>query len=90
MLEKYYIHILHLQYFSTLQYQLSESSRQRRVPGSRVGRIMSFGSLAAGLGVGALAEVTRRGLGIGGGDKQGECNTPDRRVMSSILNAQHP
>jgi aarF domain-containing kinase len=44
--------------------QLGDRSRERRVPGSRIGRLVSFGQLAAGLGVGALAEVTRRGLGI--------------------------
>ena len=46
------------------------------MPGSRIGRIMSFGSLAAGLGVGAIAEVTRRGLGLQG-DKSGNdyCKT---------------
>ncbi|ELT95038.1 hypothetical protein CAPTEDRAFT_4776 [Capitella teleta] len=44
--------------------QLGDRSRERKVPGSRIGRLVSFGSLAAGLGVGALAEVTRRGLGM--------------------------
>lgn len=40
-------------------------SKQRPVPSSRIGRMMSFGSLAAGLGVGTAAEYVRRGLGIG-------------------------
>lgn len=44
--------------------QLSSSSRQRKVPSSRIGRLISFGGLAAGLGLGAVAEVTRRTLGI--------------------------
>ena len=43
---------------------IGENSRERRVPGSRLGRMASFGSLGFGLGVGALAEVTRRGLGF--------------------------
>ena len=34
------------------------------VPSSRIGRLASYGSLAAGLGFGALAEVTRRTLGM--------------------------
>lgn len=34
------------------------------MPANRLSRIMSFGSLAAGLGVGAAAEMTRRGLGL--------------------------
>lgn len=43
---------------------LSESSRARRVPDSRISRLVSFGGLAAGLGIGTLAEVTRRSLGV--------------------------
>ena len=43
---------------------LSDSSRARRVPDSRLSRLVSFGSLAAGLGMGTLAEVTRRSLGM--------------------------
>lgn len=39
-------------------------ARQRSVPASRLGRMMSFGGLAAGLGLGTLAEVTRRSLGM--------------------------
>ncbi|KAK9730657.1 ABC1 atypical kinase-like domain [Popillia japonica] len=44
---------------------LSTSSKQRTVPSSRISRMASFGSLAAGLGLGTLAEYTRRTLGIG-------------------------
>ncbi|XP_013778252.1 atypical kinase COQ8B, mitochondrial-like isoform X2 [Limulus polyphemus] len=46
------------------QQKLSERSRERKVPASRLGRLMSYGGLAAGLGVGAIAEVTRRKLGL--------------------------
>lgn len=35
------------------------------MPSSRISRMASFGSLAAGLGLGTLAEYTRRTLGIG-------------------------
>ncbi|KAL1463281.1 hypothetical protein WDU94_015046 [Cyamophila willieti] len=45
--------------------QLNPVAKQRKVPSSRIGRIVSFGSLAAGLGVGTVAEVTRRTLGFG-------------------------
>uniref|UniRef100_A0A8D9BE44 AarF domain-containing protein kinase 4 n=1 Tax=Cacopsylla melanoneura TaxID=428564 RepID=A0A8D9BE44_9HEMI len=45
--------------------QLNPVAKQRKVPSSRIGRIMSFGSLAAGLGVGTVAEATRRTLGFG-------------------------
>ncbi|CAH0577849.1 unnamed protein product [Chrysodeixis includens] len=38
---------------------LSENSKARVVPSSRIGRMMSFGSLAAGLGVGTVAQYAR-------------------------------
>ena len=44
--------------------QLSETSKQRKVPSSRLARMVSFGSLAAGLGIGTVAEATRRSLGL--------------------------
>lgn len=43
---------------------MSETSREVSVPSSRIGRLASYGSLAAGLGIGALAEITRRTLGL--------------------------
>lgn len=43
---------------------MSETSREISVPSSRIGRLASYGSLAAGLGIGALAEITRRTLGL--------------------------
>lgn len=43
---------------------LSESAKQRTVPSSRIARMFSFGTLAAGLGVGTVAEFTRRSLGF--------------------------
>ncbi|XP_069690164.1 atypical kinase COQ8B, mitochondrial isoform X2 [Periplaneta americana] len=44
--------------------KLSETAKQRKVPASRIARMISFGSLAAGLGIGTVAEVTRRSLGL--------------------------
>ncbi|GFG30006.1 hypothetical protein Cfor_00598 [Coptotermes formosanus] len=44
--------------------RLSVMAKQTKVPSSRIARLVSFGSLAAGLGVGAVAEVTRRSLGL--------------------------
>ncbi|XP_065335444.1 atypical kinase COQ8B, mitochondrial [Cloeon dipterum] len=43
---------------------LSENAKQRAVPSTRIGRLISFGSLAAGLGVGTVAEASRRALGL--------------------------
>ena len=44
--------------------QLSATAKQRKVPSSRIARVVSFGGLAAGLGIGTVAEVTRRSLGL--------------------------
>lgn len=41
---------------------LAESSKARVVPSSRIGRMISFGSLAAGLGVGTVAQYARNTL----------------------------
>ena len=49
---------------NNLLLQLSESAKARKVPQTRLSRMMTFGGLAAGLGMGAVAEVTRRTLGI--------------------------
>ncbi|VVC94275.1 unnamed protein product [Leptidea sinapis] len=42
--------------------KLSEYSKARVVPSSRIGRMISFGSLAAGLGVGTVAQFARNTL----------------------------
>jgi len=44
--------------------QLSSSAKQRTVPSSHIGRMLSFGGLAAGIGIGAVTEVTKRTLGV--------------------------
>uniref|UniRef100_A0A915JYD6 ABC1 atypical kinase-like domain-containing protein n=1 Tax=Romanomermis culicivorax TaxID=13658 RepID=A0A915JYD6_ROMCU len=44
--------------------KLYHSSRERRVPSSRVARLANYGGLAFGLGVGAIAEVVKRQLGV--------------------------
>ena len=43
---------------------MSETSREISVPSSRISRMVSYGSLAAGLGMGALAEISRRTFGM--------------------------
>ena len=48
--------------------QLSDRSSERRVPSSRMGRLASFGSLGVGLGLGTLAEASKRLVGIGDRD----------------------
>ncbi|CAL4130120.1 unnamed protein product, partial [Meganyctiphanes norvegica] len=51
--------------------ELSENAKARKVPYSRLGRMMTFGGLAAGLGAGTIAELTRRTLGMKGTDVTG-------------------
>jgi len=49
-------------FVSFILFQLSATAKQRKVPSSRIARMVSFGGLAAGLGIGTVAEVTRRSL----------------------------
>ncbi|KAG7229124.1 hypothetical protein INR49_013066 [Caranx melampygus] len=42
--------------------QLSERARERKVPVTRIGRLVNFGGLAVGLGIGAIAEVAKKSL----------------------------
>ncbi|KAM6038268.1 LOW QUALITY PROTEIN: atypical kinase COQ8B, mitochondrial [Chlamydotis macqueenii] len=58
--------------------KLSERARERRVPVSRLGRLASFGGLAVGLGVGALAQAARARL-------SGEAVPGDTTVLSPQL-----
>uniref|UniRef100_A0A668A909 Atypical kinase COQ8A, mitochondrial n=1 Tax=Myripristis murdjan TaxID=586833 RepID=A0A668A909_9TELE len=39
---------------------LSERARERKVPVTRLGRLVNFGGLAVGLGIGAIAEVAKK------------------------------
>lgn len=46
--------------------ELSSVAKQRSVPSSRLGRMASFGTLFAGLGLGTVNELAKGALGIGG------------------------
>lgn len=59
--------------------KLSEQAKERTVPSSRLERVINFGGLAAGLGIGAIAEKTRRALGF-----KGE-NNSDTLLDGSLL-----
>ncbi|CAH1790744.1 unnamed protein product [Owenia fusiformis] len=69
-----------------LSQSLSDRARERRVPSSRLGRLMSYGSLAAGLGVGAMAEVARRGMGLS--DSSDKIGVLDKNPLLSDANAE--
>jgi len=45
--------------------RLSTASKARHVPSSRVGRLANFSSLGIGLGIGTIAEASRRAIGLG-------------------------
>ncbi|KAJ8922528.1 hypothetical protein NQ315_007558 [Exocentrus adspersus] len=45
--------------------KLCDNAKQRKVPSSRIGRMVSFGTLAAGLGLGTATEYAKRTFGIG-------------------------
>ncbi|XP_076028708.1 atypical kinase COQ8A, mitochondrial-like isoform X2 [Oratosquilla oratoria] len=51
--------------------QLAKNAQARKVPHSRIGRLMTFGGLAASLGAGTVAEMTRRTLGYRDGKGSG-------------------
>lgn len=46
--------------------ELSSVAKQRKVPSSRIGRMATFGTLFAGLGVGTVNELAKGALGLGG------------------------
>lgn len=46
--------------------ELSTVAKQRRVPSSRIGRMASFGTLFAGLGIGTINSLAKGALGLGG------------------------
>lgn len=43
---------------------MSSTAKERKVPATRLQRMVSFGTLGIGLGLGTVAEYTRRSLGM--------------------------
>uniref|UniRef100_A0A5F8AK89 Coenzyme Q8B n=1 Tax=Macaca mulatta TaxID=9544 RepID=A0A5F8AK89_MACMU len=71
----------------TPRLQLSDRSRERKVPASRISRLANFGGLAVGLGLGALAEMAKKSLP--GGHLQSEGGSgPDSSPFLSEANAE--
>ncbi|XP_008290383.1 atypical kinase COQ8B, mitochondrial isoform X1 [Stegastes partitus] len=56
--------------------KLSERAKERKVPATRISRLVNFGGLAVGLGLGAIAEVAKQSMG---GKHKGE--------MSALLDS---
>lgn len=49
---------------------MSSSAKQKTVPSTHIGRMLSFGGLAAGIGIGAVTEMTKRTLGVSNSTKK--------------------
>ncbi|MXQ96197.1 hypothetical protein E5288_WYG020248 [Bos mutus] len=67
--------------------QLSDRSRERKVPASRISRLANFGGLAVSLGLGALAEVAKKSLPGGGVQSEGG-SQPGSSLFLSEANAE--
>ncbi len=64
---------------------LNKFAKENKVPSNRVSRLINFGSLAAGLGAGAISEWTKRTLGGGQNSAQSK---NDLSVFLTEENAQ--
>ncbi|XP_068577950.1 atypical kinase COQ8A, mitochondrial isoform X2 [Cebidichthys violaceus] len=67
---------------------LSDRARERKVPVTRIGRLMNFGGLAVGLGIGAIAEVAKKSLKPKQGGKGNTKSVLDSSAFLSEANAQ--
>ncbi|GAA6229304.1 aarF domain-containing protein kinase 4-like isoform X1 [Lates japonicus] len=65
--------------------KLSERARERKVPATRISRLVNFGGLAVGLGIGAIAEVAKQSLGS---KQKGDVNALLDSPLLSEANAE--
>ncbi|KAK2846912.1 hypothetical protein Q5P01_009911 [Channa striata] len=65
--------------------KLSDRAREKKVPATRISRLVNFGGLAVGLGIGAVAEVAKQSLG---GKQKGEMNAFLDSPLLSEANAE--
>ncbi|XP_029922094.1 atypical kinase COQ8B, mitochondrial [Myripristis murdjan] len=65
--------------------KLSDRARERKVPATRISRLVNFGGLAVGLGLGAIAEVAKQSLG---GKRPGEMGALLDSPLLSEANAE--
>ena len=66
--------------------ELSATAKAKKVPSTRIGRVASFGSLAAGLGLGALSEASKRTFGFGSKPSATTGGTADYSAFLSEAN----
>ncbi|XP_054470035.1 atypical kinase COQ8A, mitochondrial isoform X2 [Anoplopoma fimbria] len=67
---------------------LSDRARERKVPVTRIGRLVNFGGLAVGLGIGAIAEVAKKSLNPQQGVQGNKKSVLDSSAFLSEANAQ--
>uniref|UniRef100_A0A3Q3MEQ6 NUMB like endocytic adaptor protein n=1 Tax=Mastacembelus armatus TaxID=205130 RepID=A0A3Q3MEQ6_9TELE len=65
--------------------KLSDRARERKVPTTRISRLVNFGGLAVGLGIGAIAEVAKQSLV---GKQKGETSALLDSPLLSEANAE--
>uniref|UniRef100_A0A673BG99 Atypical kinase COQ8B, mitochondrial-like n=1 Tax=Sphaeramia orbicularis TaxID=375764 RepID=A0A673BG99_9TELE len=65
--------------------KLSDRARERKVPATRISRLVNFGGLAVGLGIGAIAEVAKQSLG---GKQRGDMKALLDSPLLSEANAE--
>lgn len=65
--------------------KLSDRARERKVPATRISRLVNFGGLAVGLGIGAIAEVAKQSLG---GKQKGDTSSLLDSPLLSEANAE--
>ncbi|XP_041851551.1 atypical kinase COQ8B, mitochondrial isoform X2 [Melanotaenia boesemani] len=65
--------------------KLSDHAKERKVPATRISRLVNFGGLAVGLGIGAIAEVAKQSLG---GKQKGDMNAVLDSPLLSEANAE--
>ncbi|XP_038549526.1 atypical kinase COQ8B, mitochondrial [Micropterus salmoides] len=65
--------------------KLSDRARERKVPATRISRLVNFGGLAVGLGVGAIAEIAKQSFG---GKQKGDMSALLDSPLMSEANAE--
>lgn len=65
--------------------KLSDRARERKVPATRISRLVNFGGLAVGLSIGAIAEVAKQSLG---GKQKGDMKALLDSPLLSEANAE--
>ncbi|XP_035239669.1 atypical kinase COQ8B, mitochondrial [Anguilla anguilla] len=59
-----------------IRQKLSDRARERKVPATRISRLVNFGGLAVGLGLGAIAEVAKQSFAGKRGDTRALLDSP--------------